>query len=176
MQQLISTTTAAANAHNPLTPRPRPVSSRFHGEEMQDIYIPNKSLCETELVQVLGRLPIQVKPRAPSTDTLYNDKFSRTARGKEEAPHSAPQRCLQSVANPFGFSDYPPDNYYDHLQPRYEMHRTSHGEEDSCIKTIVENMHPLTIDGAATNKHLLPFFIRLENEFGMRINFFGTNK
>uniref|UniRef100_A0A915L7N4 Uncharacterized protein n=1 Tax=Romanomermis culicivorax TaxID=13658 RepID=A0A915L7N4_ROMCU len=55
------------------------------------------------------------------------------------------------------------------------MPRTSHREEDSRIKTIVDNsriktivdnMHRLIIDGAATNKRLLHFFIRLENEFG----------
>uniref|UniRef100_A0A915JH53 Peptidase A2 domain-containing protein n=1 Tax=Romanomermis culicivorax TaxID=13658 RepID=A0A915JH53_ROMCU len=42
----------------------------------------------------------------------------------------------------------------------------SHREEDSGIKTIVDNMHPLVIDGAATNKRLLRFFIHLENKFG----------
>uniref|UniRef100_A0A915J4B2 Uncharacterized protein n=1 Tax=Romanomermis culicivorax TaxID=13658 RepID=A0A915J4B2_ROMCU len=34
MQQLISTTAAATNACNLPTPRPPPVSSGFHGEEM----------------------------------------------------------------------------------------------------------------------------------------------
>uniref|UniRef100_A0A915HLY6 Uncharacterized protein n=1 Tax=Romanomermis culicivorax TaxID=13658 RepID=A0A915HLY6_ROMCU len=48
------------------------------------------------------------------------------------------------------------------------MPRTSHHEEDSGIKTIVDNMHPLIIDGAATNKCLLCFFIPLENEFGYK--------
>uniref|UniRef100_A0A915J8C9 Uncharacterized protein n=1 Tax=Romanomermis culicivorax TaxID=13658 RepID=A0A915J8C9_ROMCU len=108
----------------------------------------------------------KVKPKAPSTDTLYNNEFSCTACCKEEAPRLAPQRCLQSTANPFGFSDYPPDNYYDHPQPRYEMLRTFHPEEDRRIKTIVDNMHPLTIDRAATNKRILHFFIRPENELG----------
>uniref|UniRef100_A0A915JHS1 Uncharacterized protein n=1 Tax=Romanomermis culicivorax TaxID=13658 RepID=A0A915JHS1_ROMCU len=46
------------------------------------------------------------------------------------------------------------------------MTGTSYREEDSRIKTIVDNMHPLIIDGAATNKCLLRFFIHLENEFG----------
>uniref|UniRef100_A0A915J183 Uncharacterized protein n=1 Tax=Romanomermis culicivorax TaxID=13658 RepID=A0A915J183_ROMCU len=41
----------------------------------------------------------------------------------------------------------------------------SYCEEDSQIKTIVDNMHLLAIDGAATNKHLLHFFIGLGNEF-----------
>uniref|UniRef100_A0A915J7F6 Uncharacterized protein n=1 Tax=Romanomermis culicivorax TaxID=13658 RepID=A0A915J7F6_ROMCU len=50
-------------------------------------------------------------------------------------------------------------------QPRYDLPCTSHHEEDSRIKTIVNNMHPLAIDGATTNKRLLHFFIRLENEF-----------
>uniref|UniRef100_A0A915IAW7 Uncharacterized protein n=1 Tax=Romanomermis culicivorax TaxID=13658 RepID=A0A915IAW7_ROMCU len=87
-------------------------------------------------------------------------------RGEEEGSHSAPQRRPQPGANPFGFSDYPPDDYYDHPQPWYKFPRTSHREEDSRIKTIVDNMHPLTIDGAAMNKGLLHFFIHLENEFG----------
>uniref|UniRef100_A0A915JVD6 Uncharacterized protein n=1 Tax=Romanomermis culicivorax TaxID=13658 RepID=A0A915JVD6_ROMCU len=58
---------------------------------------------------------------------------------------------------------YPPNEYYDHPQPGYEM--PSYWEGDNCIKTIVDNLHPLIIDGAATNKRLLRFFIRLENEF-----------
>uniref|UniRef100_A0A915I8L1 Uncharacterized protein n=1 Tax=Romanomermis culicivorax TaxID=13658 RepID=A0A915I8L1_ROMCU len=166
MQQLISTTAAAANARNPPTPRPLPVSSRFHSQETQDIYIPNQTLRETELAQVFGPRPIHVKPKVPSTDTLYNNEFSRTTHSQEEAPRSAPQRCLQSAANPLGFSDYLPDDYYDHPQPRYKMPRTSHRKEDSPIKTIVDNMHPLTIDRAAINKRPLRFFIHLENEFG----------
>uniref|UniRef100_A0A915KY73 Uncharacterized protein n=1 Tax=Romanomermis culicivorax TaxID=13658 RepID=A0A915KY73_ROMCU len=110
--------------------------------------------------------PPPVKPKAPSMDTLYNNKFSRTARGEEDLPPPTPQRHQPPVANNFGFSDYPPDDYYDHRQPRYELPSTSHCEEDSRIKTIVYNMHLLIIDGAATNKCLLCFFIRLENEFG----------
>uniref|UniRef100_A0A915J279 Uncharacterized protein n=1 Tax=Romanomermis culicivorax TaxID=13658 RepID=A0A915J279_ROMCU len=109
MQQLISMTTAATNARNQPTPRPLPVSSWFQGEETRDIYIPNKTLHETELAQVFGQPPIQVKPKVPSTDTLYNNEFSPTARVEEEIPHSAHQRRLQSAANPFGFSDYPSD-------------------------------------------------------------------
>uniref|UniRef100_A0A915IC62 Uncharacterized protein n=1 Tax=Romanomermis culicivorax TaxID=13658 RepID=A0A915IC62_ROMCU len=165
MQQLISTTAAATNAHNQPIPRPPPVSSRFYSKETQDIYIPNETLHETEPVQVFGRPPIQVKPKAPSTDTLYNNEFSRTARGEEELPRSVPQRHLTSAANPFGFLDYPRDDYYDHRQPRYKMLHTSHHEEDSRIKTIVDNMHPLIIDSAGTKKRLLRFFIHLENEF-----------
>uniref|UniRef100_A0A915HU69 Uncharacterized protein n=1 Tax=Romanomermis culicivorax TaxID=13658 RepID=A0A915HU69_ROMCU len=81
----------------------------------------------------------------------------------EETSRSAFQRRPQPEANPFGFSDYPPDNYYGHPQPRYDLPCTSHHEEDSRIKTIVNNMHPLAIDGATTNKRLLHFFICLEN-------------
>uniref|UniRef100_A0A915JKX7 Uncharacterized protein n=1 Tax=Romanomermis culicivorax TaxID=13658 RepID=A0A915JKX7_ROMCU len=92
-------------------------------------------------------------------DTLYNNEFSRTMRGDKELPRSVPQRCQPPVANHFGFSDYPLDDYYDHPQPRYKM-------PHSRIKTIVDNMHPLIIDGATTNKGLLCFFIGLENEFG----------
>uniref|UniRef100_A0A915HT65 Uncharacterized protein n=1 Tax=Romanomermis culicivorax TaxID=13658 RepID=A0A915HT65_ROMCU len=36
------------------------------------------------------------------------------------------------------------------------MPRTSPRGEDCRIKTIVDNMHPLIIDRAATNKRLLP--------------------
>uniref|UniRef100_A0A915JXL5 Uncharacterized protein n=1 Tax=Romanomermis culicivorax TaxID=13658 RepID=A0A915JXL5_ROMCU len=157
MQQLISTTAAATAAWNPPTPRPLPVTSRFHGEETCDMYIPNETLHETEPALAFGRPPVHVKPKAPSTDTLYTNKFSRNTRREKETSCSAPQRRPQSVANPFGFSDYPPNDYYDHSQPRYELPRTSHPGEDSGIKTIVDNMHQLTIDRAATNKRLLRF-------------------
>uniref|UniRef100_A0A915KFZ6 Uncharacterized protein n=1 Tax=Romanomermis culicivorax TaxID=13658 RepID=A0A915KFZ6_ROMCU len=84
MQQLISTTTAAAIAHNnPQTPRPQPVTSWFHHEEPHDIYMPNETLRETEPPLVFGCPSAHIKPKAPSTDTLYNNKFSRTARGKD---------------------------------------------------------------------------------------------
>uniref|UniRef100_A0A915HLI2 Uncharacterized protein n=1 Tax=Romanomermis culicivorax TaxID=13658 RepID=A0A915HLI2_ROMCU len=82
---------------------------------------------------------------------------------EEEASHSAPQRRPQPAANPFGFSDYQPDDYYDHPQPWYKLQCTSHREEDSRIKTIVDNMHLLTIDGAPTNKGLLRFSSCLDN-------------
>uniref|UniRef100_A0A915JCU7 Uncharacterized protein n=1 Tax=Romanomermis culicivorax TaxID=13658 RepID=A0A915JCU7_ROMCU len=147
MQQLISTTTTPTNARNPPTPRLPPVSTRFHSEETRDIYIPNETL-------------------PPSTDTLYNNEFSRTARRDEELHRSVLQRRQPPAANHFGFSDYPPEDYYDHPQPRDDMMHTPHCEEDSSIKMIVDNMHPLVIDGATTNKRLLRFFICLENEFG----------
>uniref|UniRef100_A0A915L5G8 Peptidase A2 domain-containing protein n=1 Tax=Romanomermis culicivorax TaxID=13658 RepID=A0A915L5G8_ROMCU len=166
MQQLISTTAAAAAAGNPPTPIPPPMTSGFHGEETRDIYILNKTLRETEPALAFGPPPVHVKPKASSTDTLYNNEFSRNTCGEEETSCSIPQRRPQPAANPFGFSDYPPDDYYDRLQPWYKSRCTSHRQEDSRIKTIVDNMHPLTIDGAATNKRLLRFFIRLENEFG----------
>uniref|UniRef100_A0A915HWW2 Uncharacterized protein n=1 Tax=Romanomermis culicivorax TaxID=13658 RepID=A0A915HWW2_ROMCU len=70
LQHLISTTTAAAAARNPSTPRPPLVTSRFHSEERRDIYIPNETLHETELVLAFSRPPVPVKPKAPSTDTL----------------------------------------------------------------------------------------------------------
>uniref|UniRef100_A0A915I910 Gag protein n=1 Tax=Romanomermis culicivorax TaxID=13658 RepID=A0A915I910_ROMCU len=166
MQHLISTTTTAATARNPPTPRPLPVTSQFHSEETRDIYIPNKTLPETELALAFGRPPVHVQRKAPSTDTLYNNKFSRNACGEDEIPCSAPQRHPLPAVNPFGFSDYRPNDYYDHPQPRYDLPRMSHQKEDSQIKTIVHNMHRLAIDGAMTNKRLLGFFIRLENEFG----------
>uniref|UniRef100_A0A915I0A2 Uncharacterized protein n=1 Tax=Romanomermis culicivorax TaxID=13658 RepID=A0A915I0A2_ROMCU len=48
MQQLISTTTLGAVAHNPPTPRPLLVTSLLHSEKHGDIYIPNETLRETE--------------------------------------------------------------------------------------------------------------------------------
>uniref|UniRef100_A0A915L982 Uncharacterized protein n=1 Tax=Romanomermis culicivorax TaxID=13658 RepID=A0A915L982_ROMCU len=166
MQQLISTTTTMTAARNPPTPRPQPVTSRFQGEETRNIHIPNEILRETEMALVFGRPPAHVKLKAQSTDTLYNHELSRIARSEEEVSCAAPQRRLLPAANPFGFSDYPPDDYYDHPQPRYDLQGMSHREEDSRIKTIVDNMHLLAINGAATNKRLLRFFIRLENEIG----------
>uniref|UniRef100_A0A915IKP6 Uncharacterized protein n=1 Tax=Romanomermis culicivorax TaxID=13658 RepID=A0A915IKP6_ROMCU len=80
MQQSISTRPATANARNPPTPRQLPVSSRFHGKETRDIYIPNETLPETEPAQVFGGPLIHIKPKAPSTDTLYNNEFSCTPR------------------------------------------------------------------------------------------------
>uniref|UniRef100_A0A915HWF9 Uncharacterized protein n=1 Tax=Romanomermis culicivorax TaxID=13658 RepID=A0A915HWF9_ROMCU len=134
MQQLISMTAAAAR--NPPTPRPLPVTSRFHSEKTQDIYIPNETLRETEPALAFGRLRVPVKPKAPSTDTLYNNKLSRNARGEEETCPSAPQRRPQPAANPFDFSDYSPNDYYDHPQPRYDLLCMSHREEDSRIKLL----------------------------------------
>uniref|UniRef100_A0A915I0Q6 Microtubule-associated protein Jupiter n=1 Tax=Romanomermis culicivorax TaxID=13658 RepID=A0A915I0Q6_ROMCU len=110
MQQLISTTAAAAAARNPPTPRPPLVTSRFHGEETHDIYIPNETLHETEPALAFRRPPAHVKPKAPSTDTLYNKKFSCNARGEDEIYRSAPQTRPPPAANPFGFWDYPLDD------------------------------------------------------------------
>uniref|UniRef100_A0A915I5S8 Uncharacterized protein n=1 Tax=Romanomermis culicivorax TaxID=13658 RepID=A0A915I5S8_ROMCU len=117
MQQLISTTTTTAAAHNPPTPRPLPVTSQFQGEERRNIYIPNETLRETDRALAFGRPPAHVKPNAPSMDTLYNHKFSRTKHCDEEVSRAVPQRRPPPAINPFGFSDYPPDDYYDHLQP-----------------------------------------------------------
>uniref|UniRef100_A0A915JEC1 Phosphatidic acid phosphatase type 2/haloperoxidase domain-containing protein n=1 Tax=Romanomermis culicivorax TaxID=13658 RepID=A0A915JEC1_ROMCU len=117
--------------------------------------------------QIIGPVSDQFQAQQLGVQhTLYNNEFSGTARRDEELPRSAPHRCQPPAANHFCFSDYPPDDYYDHPQPPYEMPRTSHRVEDSRIKTIVDNMHPLIIDGAATNKRLLRFFISLENKFG----------
>uniref|UniRef100_A0A915IQI2 Uncharacterized protein n=1 Tax=Romanomermis culicivorax TaxID=13658 RepID=A0A915IQI2_ROMCU len=118
MQQLISTTTAMAVACNLPTPRPPPVTSRFHCQETPDIYIPKETLHETEPALAFGRLPVHIKPEAPSMDTLYNHKFSCTVRGKEEISCAALQRRPLPMVNIFGFLDYPPEDYYDHPQPR----------------------------------------------------------
>uniref|UniRef100_A0A915IX33 Uncharacterized protein n=1 Tax=Romanomermis culicivorax TaxID=13658 RepID=A0A915IX33_ROMCU len=165
MQQLISMTMAMAVACNPPTPRPLPVTSRFHSEETCDIYIPNETLHETELALAFGRPPAHVKPEAPFTITLYNKAFSRNADGEDEICCSAPQRRPPPTANPFGFSDYRPHDCYDHPQSRYNLPHMSHPEEDSPVKTIVDKMQPLAIHGAMTFKHLLCFFVGLENEF-----------
>uniref|UniRef100_A0A915IG33 Uncharacterized protein n=1 Tax=Romanomermis culicivorax TaxID=13658 RepID=A0A915IG33_ROMCU len=166
MQELSSTITAAAVAHNPPTSRPLPVTSQFHGEETRNIYITNETLPETELALAFSRPPTHIKPKAPSMDTLYNHEFSRTGRGEDEVSRTVPQPRPPPTVNPFGFSDYRPDDYYNHWQPQYDLSGMSHRKEDSGIKTIVHNMHPLAINGATTNKCLLGFFIRLENEFG----------
>uniref|UniRef100_A0A915KYT8 Uncharacterized protein n=1 Tax=Romanomermis culicivorax TaxID=13658 RepID=A0A915KYT8_ROMCU len=76
----------------------------------------------------------KVKPKAPLTNTLYNNEFSGTACADEELHRSVLQRRPPPTANHFGFSDYPLDNYYDHPQPGYDMPHTSHCEEDSRIK------------------------------------------
>uniref|UniRef100_A0A915LAK4 Uncharacterized protein n=1 Tax=Romanomermis culicivorax TaxID=13658 RepID=A0A915LAK4_ROMCU len=162
MQQLISTTTTTAAARNWPTSRPLSVTSRFHSEETRDTYIPNETLHDTEPALTFGRPPAHVKSKAPSTDTLYNNNFSHNAGGEDEISHSAPQRPLLPAVNPFDFWDYPPDDYYDHRQTRYHLWHMSHGEEDSPIRTIVNNLHPLAMDGATTNKRLLCFFIHLE--------------
>uniref|UniRef100_A0A915JUY6 Uncharacterized protein n=1 Tax=Romanomermis culicivorax TaxID=13658 RepID=A0A915JUY6_ROMCU len=58
MQQLFSTTTAAAVAHNnPLTARKPPATSHFHGEEPCDTFIPNNTFCETKPALAHGRPP-----------------------------------------------------------------------------------------------------------------------
>uniref|UniRef100_A0A915IRW9 Uncharacterized protein n=1 Tax=Romanomermis culicivorax TaxID=13658 RepID=A0A915IRW9_ROMCU len=85
---------------------------------MHNIYIPNKTLGETEPAWAFGRPPVHVKPRAPSTDTLYNNKFSPNVRSEEEISRYTPQRRPPPIVNPFGFLYYPPNNYYDHPQPR----------------------------------------------------------
>uniref|UniRef100_A0A915KQ07 Uncharacterized protein n=1 Tax=Romanomermis culicivorax TaxID=13658 RepID=A0A915KQ07_ROMCU len=118
MQQLISTTTAMAMAHNLPTPRPLPVTSSFHGQEPCDIYVPNETLHKTERPLVYARPPVDIKPKAPSMDTLHNNKFSHTMHRKDEISRAAPQRRPQPSVNPFGFSDYPPKEYYHHPQPR----------------------------------------------------------
>uniref|UniRef100_A0A915IMG4 Uncharacterized protein n=1 Tax=Romanomermis culicivorax TaxID=13658 RepID=A0A915IMG4_ROMCU len=122
MQQLIST--AMAVARNSPTPRPQPVTSRFHSKEMRDIYIPNETLRETEQDLAFGRPPAHIKPEAPSTDTLYNHKFSRSLPGRASATPTL-------AVNPFGFLDYPPDDYYEHPQQWYDLSPISHREEDS---------------------------------------------
>uniref|UniRef100_A0A915IAJ5 Uncharacterized protein n=1 Tax=Romanomermis culicivorax TaxID=13658 RepID=A0A915IAJ5_ROMCU len=82
------------------------------------------------------------------------------------SPLAEQMQQLISTTTAAAAAHYPSNDYYDHLQPRYNLLRISHREGDSRIKTIVDNMHSLAIDGAATNKCLLHFFIRLENEFG----------
>uniref|UniRef100_A0A915JPF9 Uncharacterized protein n=1 Tax=Romanomermis culicivorax TaxID=13658 RepID=A0A915JPF9_ROMCU len=140
MQQLISTTTITAVAHNPPTPRPPPVTSRFHSMEMCHIYIPNQTLPETEPALAFGRPPAHIKLKEPSMDTLYNNEFSRNVRSKDETSCTAPQKRGPPAVNPFGFLDYPPDDYYDHPQPRYDLPCTSHRKEEGRIRTIVHNM------------------------------------
>uniref|UniRef100_A0A915IJU0 Uncharacterized protein n=1 Tax=Romanomermis culicivorax TaxID=13658 RepID=A0A915IJU0_ROMCU len=130
---------------------------RICAQGYKKVFIPYEKRCRS-------RPPAHVKPKAPSINTLYNYEFSRTACGEDEVSHATPQRSPPPAVNPFGFSDYTPDDYYDHLQPQYNLPHMSHCEKDSRIKTIVDNMHPLAIHRSATNKCLLRFFIHLKNE------------
>uniref|UniRef100_A0A915I4Z8 Uncharacterized protein n=1 Tax=Romanomermis culicivorax TaxID=13658 RepID=A0A915I4Z8_ROMCU len=100
MQQLISTTTAAAVEPNPPTPRPPPVSSQFHCEEMRDIYIPNETLPETEQALAFGRPRAHIKPKPPSKDTTLNQSHhqripSTTTKFPARCPRDA--HCPRST-------------------------------------------------------------------------------
>uniref|UniRef100_A0A915J0V4 Uncharacterized protein n=1 Tax=Romanomermis culicivorax TaxID=13658 RepID=A0A915J0V4_ROMCU len=146
MQQLISTTTATAAAHNSPTPRPPPVTTWFQGPETRNIYIPNKTLYETEPALAFSRPPAHIKPKVPSTDTLYNNKFSRKTRGEDKTFRTPPQGRPRPAVNPFGFSDYLPDDYYGHLQPGCDLPCMSHREEDveSKLLSTICTHSPLT--------------------------------
>uniref|UniRef100_A0A915KX16 Uncharacterized protein n=1 Tax=Romanomermis culicivorax TaxID=13658 RepID=A0A915KX16_ROMCU len=101
MQQLISTTTAAAAACNPPTPRPLPVTSWFHGEETGDIYIPkklsvklNQLWLSVDCPHTLNQMHHQWIPCIITNfPTLYNHEFSCTMHGEDEVSCVAPQRC-----------------------------------------------------------------------------------
>uniref|UniRef100_A0A915IRA2 Uncharacterized protein n=1 Tax=Romanomermis culicivorax TaxID=13658 RepID=A0A915IRA2_ROMCU len=127
MQQLISTTTAATTVgNNPPTPRPLPVTSRFHGKEWHYIYITNDTFQETEPTLAYSRPPVRIKLKAQSMDTLYNNKFSHTTLGKDDIPCATPMGHPPPMAHPFGFSDYLPNNYYGHPQPQFDPPCMSH--------------------------------------------------
>uniref|UniRef100_A0A915HZS2 Uncharacterized protein n=1 Tax=Romanomermis culicivorax TaxID=13658 RepID=A0A915HZS2_ROMCU len=114
MQQLISTMTTTPAGNNPPTPRPLPRNSWFYCEEPPDIYITKDTFRETELALAYGCPPPRIKLKALSMDTLYNNKFSGTARREDDVPHATLTRHLPPAAHPFSFSDYLLDNYYDH--------------------------------------------------------------
>uniref|UniRef100_A0A915IQB6 Uncharacterized protein n=1 Tax=Romanomermis culicivorax TaxID=13658 RepID=A0A915IQB6_ROMCU len=84
-----------------------------------------------------------IKTKAPSTDMVYNEEFCQAAPGKDDHIHSAPLHHLPPVAQPFSFLDYLPKDYYDNSHHHYDPLGLSLCEEDSQIKTIVNNMHLL---------------------------------
>uniref|UniRef100_A0A915J9I4 Uncharacterized protein n=1 Tax=Romanomermis culicivorax TaxID=13658 RepID=A0A915J9I4_ROMCU len=132
MQQLILTTPAAPAVSNNLPmPWPPPVTSQFHCEEPCDVYITNDSFRETEPALAYSHPLLRVKLKAPSMDTLYNNHFLRTIPDEDDTPSPAPTRRPPPTAHQFGFSDYPPNDYYDHTQPQLDPLGMSHGEEDS---------------------------------------------
>uniref|UniRef100_A0A915KU86 Uncharacterized protein n=1 Tax=Romanomermis culicivorax TaxID=13658 RepID=A0A915KU86_ROMCU len=104
-----------------------------------------------------------LKRRRPIPCTITNFLIPRVEKRKDPILHL--KDALNLGPTPL-VSRTTRHNYYDHPQPRYELPRTSHREEDSRIKTVVDYMHPLTIDRAAMNKCLLRFSIPLENELG----------
>uniref|UniRef100_A0A915JKU6 Uncharacterized protein n=1 Tax=Romanomermis culicivorax TaxID=13658 RepID=A0A915JKU6_ROMCU len=69
--------------------------------------------------------------KVPSMDTLYNNEFSHTAPSEDDIPRAIPMRLLLPATHLFGFSDYLPDNYYDHLQPQFDPPFLSQRKEDS---------------------------------------------
>uniref|UniRef100_A0A915HMS1 Uncharacterized protein n=1 Tax=Romanomermis culicivorax TaxID=13658 RepID=A0A915HMS1_ROMCU len=85
---------------------------------MRHIYTLNQTLRETEPALAFSQPPAHIKAKAPSMDTLYNNEFSRTTCGEDEIASTIPQRRLPPGVNPFGFLDYPPDDYYEHPSPR----------------------------------------------------------
>uniref|UniRef100_A0A915K2A4 Uncharacterized protein n=1 Tax=Romanomermis culicivorax TaxID=13658 RepID=A0A915K2A4_ROMCU len=130
MQQLISAIGAAVR-NNPPMPRPLPAGSQFYCQDMCDIYITNYTFRETEPALAYARPLSCVKPKAPSTDTLYNNEFSSTPPSEDNIACPAPIRCLPPAAHPFGFLDYPPDDCFENLQPRFNQPRLSLHKEDS---------------------------------------------
>uniref|UniRef100_A0A915HF51 Uncharacterized protein n=1 Tax=Romanomermis culicivorax TaxID=13658 RepID=A0A915HF51_ROMCU len=108
--------------------------------------LPNPSIApprEAEPALAYMRPGPYIKTKAPSTDMVYNKEFCQAAPGKDDHIHSAPLDHLPPVAQPFSFLDYLPKDYYDNSYHHYDPLGLSHCEEDSQIKTIVNNMHPL---------------------------------
>uniref|UniRef100_A0A915HQE5 Uncharacterized protein n=1 Tax=Romanomermis culicivorax TaxID=13658 RepID=A0A915HQE5_ROMCU len=69
-------------------------------------------------------------------------------RREDEASHAMPQRRPLPEVNPFGFLDYPPDDYYDHPQPRTTCRacptakKTAKSKLFSTICTCLQSMDP----------------------------------
>uniref|UniRef100_A0A915K1U3 Uncharacterized protein n=1 Tax=Romanomermis culicivorax TaxID=13658 RepID=A0A915K1U3_ROMCU len=109
MQQLIATS-AACNNH--LLPRPWPASSQLPCEDTHDIYITNDTYREAEPALAYTRPPLHIKPKASSTNMVYNNKFSHASCCEDNhtcttLPHGPPL-----TVQPFDFLDYLPDDYY----------------------------------------------------------------
>uniref|UniRef100_A0A915J080 Uncharacterized protein n=1 Tax=Romanomermis culicivorax TaxID=13658 RepID=A0A915J080_ROMCU len=86
---------------------------------------------------------LQVQPAVAQQVTDY-DQVCRFLEERSKYKVERATRTIERRLTDAQISRLPTQNY-DHPQPRLELPRTSHQEEDSRIKTIVDNMHPLLL-------------------------------